>query len=336
MGAANDLIVLFLGLETMSLAFYVLAASNRRRTKSQESGMKYFILGGFSSAFFLYGVALVYGSTGSTNLTEIVDGVRQHDPGRPQRGAAPRRHRPAPRRPRLQGRRRAVPRVDARRLRGGADAGHGADGVGRQGGGVRRDAAGSRRRPRSLPRRLAAGRVGAGRGVAGDRPGARHRADRRQAHARLLVDQPRRVHARRPRGRRPQRRRGRQRSRRAGRDGVPDGLRRARRRHVRRRRRSSPGAATRAPTSTRSAASASATLALAAGADGAARRPGRRAVHERVHRQVRGDRRRRRREQLRPGDHRHAVDGDRRLPLPADHGQRLDPGRPRRRRHVEP
>ena len=72
MGAANDLIVLFLGLETMSLAFYVLAASNRRRTKSQESGMKYFILGGFSSAFFLYGVALVYGSTGSTNLSEIV------------------------------------------------------------------------------------------------------------------------------------------------------------------------------------------------------------------------------------------------------------------------
>ena len=72
MGAANDLIVLFLGLETLSLAFYVLAASNRRRTKSQESGMKYFILGGFSSAFFLYGIALVYGATGSTNLGEIV------------------------------------------------------------------------------------------------------------------------------------------------------------------------------------------------------------------------------------------------------------------------
>ncbi|HET9667129.1 MAG TPA: NADH-quinone oxidoreductase subunit N, partial [Desertimonas sp.] len=72
MGAANDLIVLFLGLETMSRALYVLAASNRRRTQSQESGMKYFILGGFSSAFFLYGIALVYGTTGSTNLSEIV------------------------------------------------------------------------------------------------------------------------------------------------------------------------------------------------------------------------------------------------------------------------
>ncbi len=72
MGAANDLIVLFLGLETLSLAFYVLAASNRRRAKSQESGMKYFILGGFSSAFFLYGIALIYGATGTTNISTMV------------------------------------------------------------------------------------------------------------------------------------------------------------------------------------------------------------------------------------------------------------------------
>ena len=259
MGAANDLIVLFLGLETMSLAFYVLAASNRRRTKSQESGMKYFILGGFSSAFFLYGIALVYGATGSTNLSEIVDRLRQHDPGRPQRGVAPRRHRPARRRPRVQGRRGAVPHLDARRVRGGADAGHRADGLGRQGGGVRRHAAGPRRRSRRLPRRLAAGRLGAGGGLAGDRPGARRRAERRQAHARLLVDQPRRVHARRPRGGRPQRRRSRQRARRAGRHGVPHGLRRARRRHVRRRVARRPPRRRHAPTSTRSAASASAT-----------------------------------------------------------------------------
>ena len=53
MGAANDLIVLFLGLETLSLALYVLAASDRDRTTSQESGLKYFVLGGFASAFFL-------------------------------------------------------------------------------------------------------------------------------------------------------------------------------------------------------------------------------------------------------------------------------------------
>ena len=72
MGAANDLIVLFLGLETLSLALYVLAASNRRKAGSSESGIKYFVLGGFSSAFFLYGIALVYGATGSTNITEMV------------------------------------------------------------------------------------------------------------------------------------------------------------------------------------------------------------------------------------------------------------------------
>jgi NADH-quinone oxidoreductase subunit N len=72
MGAANDLIVLFLGLETLSLALYVLAASNRRRAASKESGIKYFVLGGFSSAFLLYGIALVYGATGSTNISEMV------------------------------------------------------------------------------------------------------------------------------------------------------------------------------------------------------------------------------------------------------------------------
>ena len=72
MSAANDLIVLFIGLETLSLALYVLAASHRRRAGSAEAGIKYFVLGGFSSAFFLYGVALVYGATGSTNFGRIV------------------------------------------------------------------------------------------------------------------------------------------------------------------------------------------------------------------------------------------------------------------------
>jgi NADH-quinone oxidoreductase subunit N len=73
MGSANDLIVLFLGLEIMSIAFYVMAASHRKRIESQESGIKYFILGGFSSAFFLYGIAMIYGTAGSTNYTRIVE-----------------------------------------------------------------------------------------------------------------------------------------------------------------------------------------------------------------------------------------------------------------------
>lgn len=72
MGAANDLIVLFLGLETLSLALYVLAASDRDRSTSQEAGIKYFVLGGFASAFFLYGIALIYGGTQSTNIGEII------------------------------------------------------------------------------------------------------------------------------------------------------------------------------------------------------------------------------------------------------------------------
>lgn len=72
MSSANDLIVLFLGLETLSLALYVLAASDRERPASQESGIKYFVLGGFASAFLLYGIALVYGGTRSTNISEIV------------------------------------------------------------------------------------------------------------------------------------------------------------------------------------------------------------------------------------------------------------------------
>ncbi len=73
MGAATDLIVIFLGLEIMSIALYILAAFNRRQMASGEAGMKYFVLGAFATAFFLYGVALLYGATGSTNLQAIGD-----------------------------------------------------------------------------------------------------------------------------------------------------------------------------------------------------------------------------------------------------------------------
>ena len=72
MAQANDLIVLFLGLEVLSIAVYVLAATHARRLTSQEAGMKYFVLGAFSTAFLLYGIALLYGATGTTNLGRIV------------------------------------------------------------------------------------------------------------------------------------------------------------------------------------------------------------------------------------------------------------------------
>jgi NADH-quinone oxidoreductase subunit N len=71
MAMANDLIVVFLGLETLSIALYVLAGFNRRNARSRESAIKYFVLGSFSSAFLLYGIALVYGATGATNLGKI-------------------------------------------------------------------------------------------------------------------------------------------------------------------------------------------------------------------------------------------------------------------------
>ena len=71
MAAAGDLIVLFLGLETLSIPLYVLAAFRRGNVRSQEAGMKYFLLGSFSTAFFLYGVALLYGASGSTGLAAL-------------------------------------------------------------------------------------------------------------------------------------------------------------------------------------------------------------------------------------------------------------------------
>ena len=71
MAGANDLIVVFLGLETMSLALYVLAGIFRTRIEAGEASMKYFLLGAFASGFFLYGIALIYGATGSTNFNKI-------------------------------------------------------------------------------------------------------------------------------------------------------------------------------------------------------------------------------------------------------------------------
>ena len=71
MASANDLIAVFVALELLSIPLYVLAAFRAPNLKSEESGMKYFILGAFSSAFFVYGAALLYGATGTTNLPQI-------------------------------------------------------------------------------------------------------------------------------------------------------------------------------------------------------------------------------------------------------------------------
>ncbi|HXF83500.1 MAG TPA: NADH-quinone oxidoreductase subunit N [bacterium] len=71
MAGSRDLLMVFLGLETLSLPLYVLAAFARADLRSQEAGLKYFLLGAFSTAFFLYGIALIYGATGSTALVRF-------------------------------------------------------------------------------------------------------------------------------------------------------------------------------------------------------------------------------------------------------------------------
>ncbi len=78
MAAARDLMIVFIGIEIMSIAVYVLAGMNRRSPRSAEGALKYFLLGAFSTGFLLYGIALVYGSTGSTNFTTIGHNIVQY------------------------------------------------------------------------------------------------------------------------------------------------------------------------------------------------------------------------------------------------------------------
>jgi NADH-quinone oxidoreductase subunit N len=74
LAAASDLLVVFIALEVLSLALYIMAGATRR-SSAQEAAMKYFLLGAFSSAFLLYGIALCYGATRSTNLAVIARAV---------------------------------------------------------------------------------------------------------------------------------------------------------------------------------------------------------------------------------------------------------------------
>ena len=71
MTSAVELLLVFVSLEISSIATYILAAIRKRSGKSPEAGLKYFLLGSFATAFFLYGIALTFGATGSTNITEI-------------------------------------------------------------------------------------------------------------------------------------------------------------------------------------------------------------------------------------------------------------------------
>jgi NADH-quinone oxidoreductase subunit N len=77
MAAAGDLVVVFLGLELMSVSLYVLAGYFRARPQAHEASLKYFLLGAFASGFFLYGIALLYGATGTTNLARLASALGQ-------------------------------------------------------------------------------------------------------------------------------------------------------------------------------------------------------------------------------------------------------------------
>jgi NADH-quinone oxidoreductase subunit N len=78
LAAARDLMVIFLGIEIMSVAVYVLAGLNRRSARAAEGALKYFLLGAFATGFLLYGMALIYGATGETRLTEIAAALIRH------------------------------------------------------------------------------------------------------------------------------------------------------------------------------------------------------------------------------------------------------------------
>lgn len=74
----TNLVMLFLGIEILSIPLYVLAASNRRDVRSNEAGFKYFFLGSLASAILLFGIALVYGATGTFDLSEILNITASH------------------------------------------------------------------------------------------------------------------------------------------------------------------------------------------------------------------------------------------------------------------
>jgi NADH-quinone oxidoreductase subunit N len=81
--AFNNMTTLFLGIEIMSISMYVLAASKKNDMRSNEAGFKYLIMGSFASAFLLFGIALIYGASGSFDIMEIRTYISQHSTGMP-------------------------------------------------------------------------------------------------------------------------------------------------------------------------------------------------------------------------------------------------------------
>ena len=77
MTSAVELLLVFVSLEISSISTYILAAVRKRSGKSPEAGLKYFLLGSFATAFFLYGIALTFGATGTTNIAQVAASLSQ-------------------------------------------------------------------------------------------------------------------------------------------------------------------------------------------------------------------------------------------------------------------
>lgn len=73
MAGAKDILMIFMGLELMSICFYVLAGINRKKLSANEASMKYFLLGAFATGFVVYGIALIYGATGTTSIQNLIE-----------------------------------------------------------------------------------------------------------------------------------------------------------------------------------------------------------------------------------------------------------------------
>ena len=187
MTCSVELLMVFIGLEISSISTYILAGFRKGEGTASESSIKYFLLGSFATAFFLYGIALAFGATGSTGIAAIAAGLGAsadaahglpgagHDAGRPG----------------LQGLRRALPSVDAGRLPGSARAGGRPDVHRAQGRRLRRAAAHHLLRLPADAAPLVAAAVGPGRALHDHRQPRRAEADRREAHAGLLQHRPR-------------------------------------------------------------------------------------------------------------------------------------------------
>src|SRR5258708_9308838 len=81
MSSAVELVLIFIALEISSISTYVLAGFRRKAAISAEASLKYFLLGSFATAFFLYGVAMMFGATGSTNIAVIATALRAGNGG---------------------------------------------------------------------------------------------------------------------------------------------------------------------------------------------------------------------------------------------------------------